>query len=166
MKKRIFLIILIVVCVLIFCALAFGLTWFKLSLRERNLEARMDKAGATVTHERIAPMLSGGTSSQLSGIGTILACYMNVPDRDPETGEEVEHEDMLYVIYANSGDSAKWAKEAAKKWIANIRTILSSGEELPESVDSTLDYDNWNVYDFDNVIMCGHFRILSVARGY
>lgn len=165
MKKRNF--IMITVCALVVCMLAFSLAGcLKIGMRERNLEARMDKAGATVTHERTAPMLRDGTSAQLSGIGTIMACYMNVSDRDPETGEEFEHEDMLYVIYANNDPSAKWAKEAAKTWLENIKSILSAGEELPEGVDSTLDYENWNVYDFENLVMCGHYRILSVARGY
>lgn len=139
----------------------------KIGMRERNLEDRLVKAGAEVSHERIAPMLRGGTSAQLGGIGTVLFAPMGVSDYDKETGETAEHQDMLYVIFAKTDEAATWAEDRAGEWLQEERDLRERGEEDEYGdVAPEWDLDHWNIYRYDRVVMCGHFRILSVAKMY
>ena len=77
MRKRGYL--MIILCLALVAVLGLSLVGcLKIGMRERNIQKRLEDAGAEISHERTAPMLYDGTSAQLNGIGTILFSYMGV----------------------------------------------------------------------------------------
>ncbi len=160
--------VMIFISALLVAVLAFSLAGcLKIGMRERNIRQRLEDAGAELSYEKIAPMLRGGTAGQLNSIGTVLGSYMSVKDRNADTNEEVEHEDMLYVIFAKTDSAGDWAEDCANAWLDKQLELRQNGEEDPDGdVKPEWALDKWNVYRYDNVIMCGHYQILKVARTY
>ncbi len=146
-------------CLILIVALSFSLSGcLMIALKERNIEQRLVDSGAEITHERVTPMTEEGQSGQR--IGTILLAYMDVVDRNSETGEDYQHSDMLYVIFAETDASAKWVEDRCYTWKDEQAKLLANGEEYLQDVT------HWSVYRHDRVIMIGHFRILAIARTY
>lgn len=166
MRKRRF--VFIVASLLVVVALCFSLAGcLKIRMRERNLETRLQNAGADISHERTAPMLADGTTQQKSGIGTIIFAFMGVTEYNAELQEDVEHQEMLYILFAKSDEAGDWAEESAKAWLKTQQDLRAEGQEDPNGdVAAEWDLAKWNVYRFDDVVMCGHYKVLSVARGY
>ena len=166
MRKRGYL--MIILCLALVAVLGLSLVGcLKIGMRERNIQKRLEDAGAEISHERTAPMLYDGTSAQLNGIGTILFSYMGVTERDSDTNEDVEHQEILYIIFAKTDESGDWAEAAAKSWLETQKQLRADGQEDPNGdVQAEWDLDKWNVYRYENIVMCGHYQILAVARSY
>ncbi len=159
---------LIIICAALVCVLTLSLTGcLKIGMRERNLQQRLEKAGAEISHQRTAPMFADWSAKQINNIGTILYAYMTVSQYNAELGENTEHQDMLYVVFARSDEGAEMAEDAMNKWLDDEKALRAAGEEDPSGdIEPEWDIEKWRVYRYDRVLMCGHWQILSVARMY
>lgn len=141
MKKKKFISILLVFTTCL--ALAFSLTaCMKIGMKKNNLVKKLQDSGASVEYLRTTPMTAGESGYNFEDL---ILSKMTLTDDD---GAETEEE--LYVIFAADEYSADWAEERCKSYISeNAETLVK-----------------WNVYRYDRVILCGHYKILAVARGY
>jgi hypothetical protein len=140
-------IVLIICTVLIAALLGASLTsCLKIGMRENNVRDRLDKAGVTVKYERTSPMTSEGQSGYK--IGDILHGTMIV--RENVDGEDVEKEESVYVFFTGDTRSADWVQERCKKYVE-------------ENVDNI---SRWNVYRFEEVVVVGYYKLVSIVRQY
>ncbi len=135
----------VICCVLVLVIMALSLTaCLKISMKENSIKDRLTKAGAQIENLRTSPITVDGQSGH--SIEDILLAKMLVTDRVGE--EDVEAEESLYIFFARDSKSAAWVESRCKEYI--------SANELT----------NWNVYRYEEVVMCGHYKILKIARTY
>lgn len=129
------------VCVAMCAILLLSLcSCMKIGMKENTIVDRLQDAGASVRYERSTPMTPIGAGYNLEDL--ILATLTQ--------GEESEEVWTLYVICAGDERAADWAEESCKKYVAD------NGEETV----------GWNTYRYERVILCGHYKLLAIARGY
>ncbi len=132
-------------CALVLIIAALSLTaCLKISMKENSIKDRLTKAGAQIETLRTSPMTVEGQSGY--SVDDILLAKMIVVDRVGE--EDAEVEESLYIFFVRDSKSAAWVESKCKEYV--------SSNELA----------NWNVYRYDTVIMCGHYKILTIARTY
>ncbi len=131
---------------LVAALLAMSLTaCLKIGMQEKNVRDRLVKAGAQTSYERTSPMTAG-----LSGykIGDILLAKLAVVDN--VDGEEVESLQSVYVFFTQDSRSADAVEKACKSYMEeNSETLV-----------------RWNVYRHEEVIVCGHYKLVSIVRQY
>jgi len=135
--------VLIISVVMTAAILALSLTaCLKIGMTENNIEKKLREAGASVSNERTTPMTVEGQSSHR--IGDILLAKLAITE-----GEEATEAD-LYVFFAMDSRSADWVVDKCHEYVDANAEVCAK----------------WNVYKYDNVVMCGHYKLLSIARGY
>ena len=140
--KRAFLIIL---TLLLTAVLAVTLTaCLKIGMREKNIIERLEEAGASVVYERTSPMTLNGQAGYR--IGDIVHATKAYADN----GDENETERHIWIFFAQDARSADWIEEECKKY-------------LEQDPDATA---RWISYRFDEVVMVGYYRLVSIARQY
>lgn len=140
-------IILIICTVLLAAILAVTLTsCLKIGMREKNVVDRLKDAGATVAYERTTPMTPSGTSGYR--VGNIVHATMLMTEQHGEDASETEQH--LYIFFAEDMRSADWAEKACKDYVDQ------NGETL----------SNWIVYRYEETVMAGYFKLVSIARQY
>jgi len=95
---------------------------------------------------RTSPMTSEGQSGYK--IGDILHGTMIV--RENVDGEDVEKEESVFVFFTGDTRSADWVQERCKKYVE-------------ENVDNI---SRWNVYRFEEVVVVGYYKLVSIVRQY
>ena len=167
MKKR--KVVLLMICALLVAAVAASFAGcLKIRMTERNIEKNLKDAGAEVSQARTSPMTPSGNGYR---IGTIMLAYMPIADGVSESGEELSHTDVLYVFFAGDEEAADWVEEQCSIYIGTrlneeSETEPPAEESEPQGGEASWDVANWNIYRYDNIVMCGHFKILREARGY
>ncbi len=130
-----------------------------IGLKETNVMDRLRDKGAVVTTPRNDP-ITNDLPREYSKPTTLLAT-LSVPETDPETGEEIANEHRLYIFYCRDNLSAKWVEQRCKDFVIEQKALMDNGDE------SAMDTTGWaNVYRRDDVVMMGHYKIMSIARGY
>ena len=147
-SKKIFLKICTVVClVALLAAICAALTsCMKIGMQKKNVIDRLNKAGAEIEYLRTTPITMNGQASYR--IGDILLATMTFDDVAEEEGSVKE--ETLYIYFAQDKRSGDWLENVCKEYLANNKD----------------DNPKWNVYRYDEVVMIGHYKILSIARSY
>lgn len=136
----------IICCLLVLIVVAISMTaCLKISMNENSIKDRLTKAGAQIKVERTTPITKDGQSGYR--IDDILLAKLAVTDR--VDGEDVELDESLYVFFASDDSSADWIEKKCKEYVKQNDDLI-----------------NWNVYRYDTIVMCGHYKILSIARSY
>lgn len=137
----------VICCLLVLVLTAMSLTaCLKIAMKEKGIRERLTKAGAEITEEKSAPMIDGWQTEY--SIGSILRANKVYVDR-VEDGN-VERAENLYIIFAKDDGSAGWVEKRCNEFIS----------------DNSEDLKGWEVYRYDEIVMCGYYRLLSVARTY
>lgn len=130
-----------VVCCLISIILLVSLcSCMKIGMKKNTIIDRLEDAGATIQYQRTTPMCPIDAGYNLEDL------ILSTLTQDGE-GAEVW---TLYVICAGDERAADWAEESSKKYIE---------DHLEECA-------GWNYYRYERVILCGHYKLLSIARNY
>lgn len=144
MKKRNFVLIMLVLTMCL--TLVFSLTaCMKIGMKKNSIVKKLQDSGASVEYLRTTPMTAGESGYNFEDL---ILSKMTVTDSADE--EQSESEGELYVLFAADELSADWAEERCKAYISENAETLAK----------------WNVYRYDRVILCGHYQILAIARGY
>ncbi len=137
----------ILCAVLIVVALTVSLTaCLRIGMRKDYIEKRLNKAGATINHQRTSPMTEDGQNAY--NIEDIMLAKLEVADGPNDDGEK--HEDELYIFFCGNSESAGWVEEQCKSYRD------ANKEQHP----------NWDVYRQDETVMIGHYKILTIVRTY
>lgn len=145
MKRKKSLIYVVSVIALVVVLMLSLTACLKIGMQKKQVRDRLTQAGAQVTDERSAPMVQG--VSGLS-IESILLAKLTVTDI--VDGEEVELSERAYVFFAKNVSSADTIEKSCKAYLNdNQDTIV-----------------HWNVYRFEETIVCGHYKIVNVVRQY
>ncbi len=132
---------LIITCVAMCLILVMSLcSCMKIGMKKNTIVDKLKDAGATITDERTTPMAPIDAGYNLEDL--ILATLK----QEGET-EEVW---TLYVICTGDERAADWAEDSCKKYI---------NEHSDETV-------GWNCYRYERIILCGHYKLVAIARGY
>lgn len=146
--KRLLSKICTVIClVLLLAAICTAFTsCMKIGMQEKNIIERLTKAGADIEYMRTTPITINGQAGYK--IGDILLVKMAFSNASED--EDLQVEEMLYIYFAQDKRSGDWLESVCKEYLESHR------EENPK----------WNVYRYDEVVMIGHYKILTVARSY
>ncbi len=148
-KKTITILIALTLCVV----LLFSLTsCMKIGMQLNNVVSKLNSNGMSVEYLRTTPMTDGhGIQGYVfdeiiltKGVVTDVGVSSIV---DESTGTA---SDKLYIIYTGDELSADWAEEQCTNYIK----------------DNSEDLSKWIVYRFERVIMCGHYQLIALIRGY
>ena len=161
MKRTKLILSLIVVVVLVAVLACTFTSCLKIGMQEKSVYNRLKQSGATVSYPNSAAPITGWQSQNIS-IGTIILAVMNGEGQNSgdenESSEEgssaeidvVSGSKTLYVFYANDKKSADWIESRCKAY-------KSENAELCQK---------WNIYRYEDIVMFGHFELLSIARQY
>lgn len=145
MKKK--KLVLSVLCVALICVLLSSLTaCMKIGMRQENVVKKLTESGATIRYERNTPMTKDGQNDQK--LGDLI--YSTKTFTETVDGAENEVVRELYVIFAGNDSSADWAEKRCKDYVSQNAETL----------------EGWETYRYDRVILCGHYKLLAIARGY
>ncbi len=148
-RKALTILIALTLCVV----LLFSLTsCMKIGMQLNNVVSKLNSNGMSVEYLRTTPMTDGhGILGYVfdeiiltKGIVTDIGAS-SVVDEDTQ-----EATDKLYIIYAGDEISADWTEEQCQKYLT----------------DNAEEFEKWTVYRFERVIMCGHFQLIAMVRGY
>ncbi len=143
MKRKI---VISIVCALLVCVLLATLTsCMKIGMKESNIKSRLEEGGATCQYARTTPMTKDSSGCVFEDIIHATKSYtVSVDGQDAETVQEV------YVIFCGNDSTADWTENACKKYIT----------------DNKQDSDKWQTYRYERVVVCGYFKLVSLARNY
>lgn len=144
MKKR--KAVLVLLAVTLVSVMIFGLTaCIEIGMKKNNIINTLNDAGAPPSSLRTAPMINGESGLTFEDI-----LYSTMTVSDDVDGEQMEIEACLYVLFAANEYTAEKAEELCKSYI----------QDNPDSAQK------WSVYRRNRVILCGHFKMVAIVRGY
>ncbi len=160
MKRKVLITIssLILLVVLVFSLTA----CLQIGMKKNNIIKKIEDNNMTMNYVRSTPMTldygEDGYKFEDFILATGVVTDVQAPVEDPnapelpEGSESVEQNnvDSLYIHFAKDDESADWAEEQCKKYLEDNKDTLSK----------------WVVYRFDRVIMCGHYQLVAIIRGY
>lgn len=160
-KKLILIVSVVLVATILVATLAGCL---KIGMKEKNLLAHIEEEGGTHAVARTTPITIDGEGTHNFESKYLVTFKM---------GEEgAEEEQTCYVIYCGDDKSADWAKEKADEYIAKMREEQAEimrkieADELIAEETEVVDYNHWVSYQYDRVVICGYYKVVSILRSY